>query len=316
MAKKFSNIPLPNNIILKDYTILKRISSGGFSFVYLGMNNYTKEIVAIKEYMPNSITIRNKGMDVYITNKKDKIRFELGLEQFFNEMSIISHINHHNIIQILDYFEANNTAYIVTPYEYGMPLDSYIQSLIRYNKRFTESKMLKIIIGILEAIQELHNHNVLHLDLKPPNIWLRPNYEVLILDFGAALEKNKVRTKQHFFTNGFAAIEQYKEYHKPLDMGEWTDYYGIGATIFHMLTFKTPTDSVTLKENNSRLNIYEQHNGLVHYKILEIVNLLCHPDPAVRKKIDLGKVIEEVKHIVPFNYNPEDYSIEKILMNN
>ena len=154
MAKKFSNIPLPNNIILKDYTILKRISSGGFSFVYLGMNNYTKEIVAIKEYMPNSITIRNKGMDVYITNKKDKIRFELGLEQFFNEMSIISHINHHNIIQILDYFEANNTAYIVTPYEYGMPLDSYIQSLIRYNKRFTESKMLKIIIGILEAIRE------------------------------------------------------------------------------------------------------------------------------------------------------------------
>ena len=69
--KKFNNIPLEDNIIIKDYTINKRISSGGFSFVYLAKNNITNETVAIKEYMPNSMTIRDKGTEVYFKNKKD-----------------------------------------------------------------------------------------------------------------------------------------------------------------------------------------------------------------------------------------------------
>lgn len=310
--KKFNNIPLEDNIIIKDYTINKRISSGGFSFVYLAKNNITNETVAIKEYMPNSMTIRDKGTEVYFKNKKDKDKFTNGLNQFFDEMSIISHIKHNNIINIMDYFELNNTAYIVTPYEYGMPLSSYVSSLKKSEMRIKENDLLKIIIGMLEAIKELHDNNILHLDLKPNNIWLRPNKEILILDFGTSLEKNKVR-EQHFFTPGFAAPEQYKKYYKALSLGQWTDYYGLGATIFNILTTKIPTDSIKLKEGNEKNDIYKECNGLYHYKILEMVDRLCNINVDDRKRINIDNIIIEIKNIIPFNYVQD--SIEFILLN-
>lgn len=301
MSKKFNNIPLPENIILKDYTIIKRISSGGFSFVYLAKNNLTNEIVAIKEYMPNSNKIRTKGREVYIPDEKERYKFSLGLEQFFNEMSIISHIQHHNIINILDYFEMNNTAYIVTPYEYGIPLAIYINNMKKYQINITENELLKIMLGIMEAIEELHNNNILHLDLKPPNIWLRPNNEVLILDFGASLETHKVRTKQHFFTHGFAATEQYKQNTNPLDINVWTDYYGIGTTLYMLLTKDIPPKSIDLMEMEDNLDINKFCSGMYHYKILDTINQLCTVEVEKRKKMILSNMIKEIKNIIPFN---------------
>ena len=97
---------------------------------------------------------------------EDRKTFTQGLNQFFEEMSVISHIKHRNIINIIDYFEMNNTAYIVTPYEYGMPLSSYISSLKYEQIRCAEQDVLKIFIGILEAVKALHENNILHLDLK------------------------------------------------------------------------------------------------------------------------------------------------------
>jgi non-specific serine/threonine protein kinase len=305
--KKHNNIPLNNNTVLKDYTIINRISSGGFSFVYMGKNNITHETVAIKEYMPNYLQVREKDTNVYFKSIEDRKTFTQGLNQFFEEMSVISHIKHRNIINIIDYFEMNNTAYIVTPYEYGMLLSSYISSLKYEQIRCAEQDVLKIFIGILEAVKALHENNILHLDLKTNNIWLKPNKEIIILDFGTSIETSKVRT-QHFKTRGFAAPEQYKEYYKVLNLGGWTDYYGVGATMYNLLSLNLPTESIHLVKNPSIThanNVYEECEGMYHYKILEIVHQLCQLNPDKRKKINIDTILLELKSIIPFNYSPK-----------
>lgn len=304
---KRKNISLENDTVIKDYTIQKKISNGGFSFVYLAINNLTSETVAIKEYIPNSMVLREKGCEIYFKNSKDEKRFKNGLDQFFNEMSIISHIKHNNIIDIIDYFELNNTAYIVTPYEYGMPLSQYVVQSLKNNTRIKEIDLIKIIIGILEAIAELHRNDILHLDIKPTNIWLRPNKEILLLDFGTSMEKNKLR-EYFFFTPGYAAPEQYKRYYKALDLGVWTDYYGLGTTLFNLLTRKLPTDSVELFETGKQIDIFDeyQNSGFYHPNILEAVNLLCQLKVEDRKSINLTSIIKTIKDIYPFNYNEKD----------
>ena len=314
ITKKHKNLPLADNIVLKDYTIIKKISSGGFSFVYMAKNNITNQTVAIKEYMPNSMTIRDKeDMYVHFSDDKDRSKFLNGLNHFFEEMSVISHIKHNNIINIIDYFEMNNTAYIVTPYEFGMPLSSYVSMIKSNNATLTERDVLKIFIGILEAIEVLHENNILHLDLKPNNIWLRPNREILILDFGTAIEHNTVRD-QHFFTPGYAAPEQYKNHYKVLNLGIWTDYYGVGTTLYNLLSLKLPKDAIQLikKDDGSYNNIYQECNGMWHYKILEIVDELCQLNPDKRKKININKLILDLKGLIPFNYIQP--SLEKMLI--
>lgn len=301
---KHLNTPLPENIILKDYTITKKISSGAFSFVYMGVNNITKEVVAIKEYMPNSMRLRNKGVDVFLKNLKEEALFTKGLSNFFNEMALISHIKHNNIINITDYFEMNGTAYIVMPYENGMPLSSYLSEQAKKNQVFTEHTILTIFIALLEALKVLHENNILHLDLKPNNIWFRKNKEILLLDFGISIEKNTLR-EHHFRTKGYGAIEQYESYYDVLNLGAWTDYYGIGATMYSMLTFNIPEESVKLHKQNKQLNVYEDCATMYHYKILEAVNILCQTDFKMRQKINIDKLILELKNIVPFFYEKE-----------
>lgn len=303
--KKFKNIPLPNNYKIKDYTITRRISSGGFSFVYLAENNITKETVVIKEYMPNSISVREKGVETYIIDEKDYVKFQNGLKLFFKEMSIISRIKHKNIIDIIDYFEMNNTAYIVTPYEYGMPLINYISNLKKDKTFIEEEDLLQIIVGILEAIKVLHEHDILHLDLKPNNIWLRSNKEILILDFGTSLDKNQVRLDNRFYTIGYAAPEQYGAFYKPLDIGFWTDYYGIGATLYHLITQTNATDSLQLKQRNESISILEDTPIYYHYNILYLINDFINIDLKHRQKINIDEMILKMKNIIPFSFKPD-----------
>ena len=92
--KKHNNIPLNNNTVLKDYTIINRISSGGVLICIYGKNNITHETVAIKEYMPNYLQVREKDTNVYFKSIEDRKTFTQGLNQFFEEMSVISHIKH------------------------------------------------------------------------------------------------------------------------------------------------------------------------------------------------------------------------------
>lgn len=291
-----NNVALTKGLKLNEYTIAKKLSAGGFSIVYLA---YDKEgnPVAIKEFFPNHLHLRPKGTKIDFINMREKHRFQEGLKAFKDETEIVMRLKHRNIIEIINFFEMNGTAYIVMPYEYGMTLSKYIAT----EKNAAELEIVSIIEGIFLAVQMFHENNIIHLDLKPGNIWLRPNKEALILDFGTArIINDPVKSKQPpMHTPGYAAPEQHKDFFQPQRVGVWTDYYGLGTTLYALIEKSAPEPSPKLLLSDRRATIINERKGQYSDKILEIVEYLTQPEWEKRKKIDLKNVISELKKIKP-----------------
>lgn len=286
-----NNIALPKNYKLNDYTISKKLSTGGFSIVYLAYDKNGLP-VAIKEFFPNSLHLRTKGSHVDFINMREKHRFMEGLKAFKDETEIVMRLKHKNIIEIINFFETNGTAYLVMPYEYGCTLSKFISS----ERDTTEQEVLGIISGIFSAVQMFHENNIIHLDLKPGNIWLRPNKEALILDFGTArIIDDPVKSKQPpMHTPGYAAPEQHKEYFHPSRVGVWTDYYGLGATLYALIERKTPEPSPGLLANEQSIVISEQRRGQVSRQTIEVIEELMQTGWKERYKINLKEIIQKI----------------------
>lgn len=289
-----ANNYLNRGLALNDYTIHRKISSGGFSIVYLG---YHKDgtAVAIKEYFPNHLHLRSKGSYVEFINMREKHKFQEGLKEFKKEMELVAQIKHPNVIEILNFFEMNGTAYIVMPYEYGMTLSKYISST-----NLNESEIIEIMIGVLSAMDMLHENKIIHLDLKPGNIWLRPNKEALILDFGTARILNDSGTLNNsapMYTPGYAAPEQHKPYFKPENIGIWTDYYALGSTLYALVEKHSPPHSDELKSKNKSINLQKTRIGQVSRDLLKIIEELMQIEIEERKKINLKDIIEKLKKV-------------------
>ena len=291
-----NNISLPKGLKLNEYTISKKLSTGGFSIVYLAYHK-SGYPVAIKEFFPNHLHLRNKGQRVDFINMREKHRFQEGLKAFKDETEIVMKLKHKNIIEIINFFEMNGTAYIVMPFEYGMTLSRYIS--VESNPK--ELEIISIIEGVFSAVQMFHENKIIHLDLKPGNIWLRPNKEALILDFGTArIINDPIKSKQApMHTPGYAAPEQHKEFFQPARIGVWTDYYGLGATLYALLEKTSPTPSPDILLNGDKIDINARRKGQFSESILNVVNYLMQPEWDKRKQINLKDVIESLRKIKP-----------------
>lgn len=302
MATK--NISLPKLYKLNDYTIYKKLSSGGFSIVYLAYDKNDMP-VAIKEFFPTNLHLRSEGHKIDFINMREKYRFGEGLKAFKDETEIVMKLKHNNIIEIINFFEMNGTAYIVMPYEYGQTLSRYIT----IEKDINEAELISIIEGVFSAVQVFHENGIIHLDLKPGNIWLRPNKEALILDFGTArVIGDPVKSLQPpAYTRGYAAPEQHREFFQPARIGVWTDYYGLGATLYALLEKNSPKPSPELLINEIKPDIVERRRGQFSIEILKIVETLMNTAWDKRRKINLPELIQSLKSIVPTK-PPEEMS--------
>jgi serine/threonine protein kinase len=291
-----NNIPLSKGLKLNEYTIAKKLSSGGFSIVYLAYHKNGMP-VAIKEFFPNYLHLRTKGQRIDFINMREKYRFQEGLKAFKDETEIVMKLKHKNIIEIINFFEMNGTAYIVMPYEYGMTLSKYIA----LEKNPAEKEIISIMSGIISAVQMFHENNIIHLDLKPGNIWLRPNKEALILDFGTArIINDPNKSKQPpMHTPGYAAPEQHKEFFQPSRIGVWTDYYGLGSTLFALLEHYTPTPSPSLMLKNESIKMLDSRLGQYSVELLQIVEELMQIEWDKRKFIQLKQIIQRLQKIKP-----------------
>lgn len=307
-----NNIGLPKGHKLNEYVISQSLGGGGFSMVYLAYDKKGNPL-AIKEFFPKVLNLRKEGTRIKFINMREKQKFQAGLKDFKDETEIVMKLKHRNIIEIVNFFEENETAYIAMPFEYGYTLSKYIT--VEHDN--TEQDIINIIIGIFEAVQMFHENKIIHLDLKPGNIWLRPNKEALILDFGSARiyddpEKSK---KPPMFTPGYAAPEQQRKYFKPDRIGTWTDYYGLGATLYALLDRTSPVDAVKLLSNKENLSqedlkkferypLTKAREGQFNKRLLEIADELMTLEWDLRKKISLPKIIEELKKMQPVNKVP------------
>ncbi|MBP2652484.1 MAG: hypothetical protein H6Q73_53 [Firmicutes bacterium] len=234
---------LQNGTMLANKYIIGRLlgSPGGFGVTYLAWNHVADLKVAIKEYFPRNLINREASQSrVTLYSEQNKQSFDYGKEQFLREARILTKFDHAHVVKVLDYFEANGTAYIVMEYYEGMTLYEYIG---RKSGLLSQQSAISIMIPIMDGLREVHAQGLIHRDIKPQNIYLSSKGRPILLDFGAARQaiSNQEQSNSVLLTSGFAPYEQYS---RKGAQGTWTDVYGCAATLYYMLTGKVPSDAL------------------------------------------------------------------------
>jgi serine/threonine protein kinase len=265
-VKKQKNT-LPKGYQLTHYRIEKYIGGGGFSYVYLATDEKTGDQVAIKEYLPSNQAMRADDTRVEPLNDETAPAFRQGIKRFFDEAAALARINHPNIVRVVNFFRANNTVYMVMRYEHGKDLRWYIK---RKDGSLGENVLRAIFPPLLLGLREVHNSNLLHLDIKPANIFLRPGGNPLLLDFGAA--RNAVvesrPTGPYTLTLGFAPIEQHLGGH----VGPWSDVYAIGASMWSCISGRPPPPATERRINDTYKPATRQYARQYSTQLLEAID--------------------------------------------
>src|SRR5437879_6379787 len=243
-----NNAPLPDGLEIAGYRIVKKIASGGFSIVYLAYDA-DGNAVAIKEYLPSALALRQPGELMPVISKPNLPVFRIGLKCFFEEGRALAMITHPNVGRVGNFFRANETCYMVMQYVRGRTLQFHIQ---RNRHEFTEVFIRRIFSHLMNGLREVHARKLLHLDIKPANIFVAMDGRPVLLDFGAAritLSEEAMKLKP-MYTAGFAAPEHYR--FKPEELGPWSDIYSVGATIYTCIA-GTPPQAGDAREEKDRM---------------------------------------------------------------
>ena len=230
-----ANHALPAGYQLDEYRIEHQFSLGGFSIVYLATDP-AGQFVAIKEYLPNSLALRGEGEIKPTISEEHLPAFRYGMKCFFEEGRALAKLSHPNVIRVLNFFRANDTVYMVMEYERGRTL----QEMIQKNRAIiTENFIRNVFTKLLNGLREVHSHKLLHLDLKPSNIYMRNDYTPVLIDFGAARQTLATDTPmlKPMYTPGFASPEHYKQ--REL-LGPWSDIYSVGASMYACIAGSAP----------------------------------------------------------------------------
>jgi serine/threonine protein kinase len=228
------NQALPIGYKLNDYSIVRKIGGGAFSMVYLA-RDFENTPVVIKEYLPGALVLRTEGSILVQASSDDtQAIFRHGMKCFFEEGRALAKINHPNVIRVTNFFRANDTVYMVMRYERGKTLQQHIQT---HKDHVREGLIRRVFAELLNGLRQVHTHKLLHLDIKPSNIYIRQDGSPVLIDFGAARQTltSEESRLQPMYTPGFAAPEQY---HNRERLGPWTDIYSVGAADARLLNDK------------------------------------------------------------------------------
>lgn len=262
-----ANHPLPGGHQLEEYTIERQLSLGGFSIVYLASDPTGKQ-VAIKEYLPNSLALRSKGDIKPVITAEHLGAFRYGMKCFFEEGRALAHLSHPNVIRVLNFFRANDTVYMVMEYEHGRTLQEFIQ---KHQGHISERFIRGVFTRMLNGLREVHSNKLLHLDLKPSNIYLRSDNTPVLIDFGAA--RQTLLTDQPMlkpmYTPGFASPEHYGT---RKDLGPWSDIYSVGASMYACLAGNAPQAADARLNKDMLTPAMARWDGQFSDRLLEIID--------------------------------------------
>ena len=229
---------LPRGAALGGYTIEEVLGHGGFGIVYRARHNELGNIVAIKEYLPAELAVR-EGAAVHPRSAACRDGYEDGLRRFREEArALIEFQAHPSIVSCRDFFRANGTAYLVMEHEDGLPLSELLRRREASGRPFDEADLLAVMVPLLEGLRQVHEVEMLHRDIKPGNILVRRSDErPVLIDFGAAKQAAAERSKSMApYTEGYAALEQVGEG----ELGPWTDLYAVGAVMWRIVAGGSP----------------------------------------------------------------------------
>lgn len=269
---------LPKGHMLHAYRIENSIGGGGFSMVYLANDTKRGRKVVIKEFLPLDQVRRLEDASVEFVSQDDGATDPgvAGIKRFFNEAAALARVSHPNIVKVRDVFRANNTVYMVMDWHKGKDLRWYIK---RHDGRLSERFIVTVFPQLLTGLREMHFNNLLHLDIKPANIYIRPGGKPLLLDFGAVRESMTRRLRgPQTLTMGYAPIEQHRNGH----VGPWTDLYAIGASMWACMGGKPPPKSTDRAVKDSLRPAVKTFARQYSRQLLETVDWCLEMEPTQR----------------------------------
>jgi serine/threonine protein kinase len=261
-----SRLPLQTGYVLKGYTVGEVLGGGGFSLVYLASNEIDRHKFVIKEYCPQDLVARKPDGSLEPDAPLSQTPFRNGLEKFRFEAERMSAVRHPNVISVAEYFEANNTLYMVMTHEEGRDLRWFINKLAG---DLDWGFLQQVFPPIGDGLWRMHQQGVVHLDVKPANVLLRTSGQPLLLDFGAAQTMDNDDRFGSFqtLTHGFAPPEQYLDG----NLGPWTDIYGLAATIYNCITGNSPPPALKRRDGASLEKLTVSRSGTYPYTLLKAV---------------------------------------------
>ena len=239
---------LPVGYTLQDrhvYIMGSYIGQGGFGITYIALDMTTNQRVAIKEYYPSHCCIRNSSTHIYPSAGQEET-YTKGKHHFLQEAQMLQSLSDlSSVVKVLDFFEANNSAYLVMEYLDGSSLKDHVEK----NGKLDAQTFLKQMQPLMADMEKMHRRGVVHRDIAPDNIILLPDGRLKLIDFGAARSYVGDKSMTVVVKKGFAPVEQYMR----KGSNASTDVYALAATIYYCITGIVPPDSAERQYGEAQL---------------------------------------------------------------
>ena len=285
----------PGTILNGRYIIGKVLGFGGFGVTYIAWDEKLEQKVAIKEYLPGEFSTRMPGQTlVTVFNGEKTEQYYNGLKKFVDEAKRLAKFqNETGIVKIFDSFEENRTAYIVMEYLEGETLSEYLKR----EGTIPEDMAVDMLRPIMESLITVHAEGLIHRDIAPDNIFLTTSGEVKLIDFGASRYATTTHSRSLtvIVKPGYSPEEQYRSRG---DQGTHTDVYAVAATLYKMITGKTPPDAMERRakyENQNKDILEEPHKLTKDISINREVAILNGLNVRIEDRTpDIATLIEEL----------------------
>src|SRR3954453_7161707 len=225
---------LPSGYALQEYRVERLLGAGGFGLTYLAIDTNLNLRVAIKEYLPTDIAVRNPDHSVAPNSSQSAEDFMWGKRRFLDESRTLASFRHPNIVRVMRFFEANGSAYMVMEFVEGAALGEWVKA----RRPIVEAQAASIVAPLLDGLEVVHNAGFLHRDIKPGNVYVRDDGSPVLLDFGSARQRSSQLTA--IVTPGYAPFEQY---HTQGNQGPWSDIYALAGVLYWMVTGNPPMEA-------------------------------------------------------------------------
>ena len=239
-----ADIALPQGYALNEYRIESTLGVGGFGLTYLATDGNLNLKVAIKEFLPGDLALRCEDQSVKPKSDSTAGTFKWGLSRFLDESRTLASFRHPNIVRVMRFFEANQTAYMVMEFVAGQPLQEWLEP----RRPLPEQMVLSLAGPLLDGLEVIHRARYLHRDIKPNNVFIREDGSPVLIDFGSARMTGADTSRTAIVTPGYAPFEQYDA---DGNHGPWSDLYSFGAVLYWMVTGRKPVESVARVRKDS-----------------------------------------------------------------
>ncbi|MEB0059632.1 MULTISPECIES: serine/threonine-protein kinase [unclassified Variovorax] len=234
---------LPAGSKVGEFEITALVGQGGFGAVYEAWDHTLERVVAIKEYLPVSLSTRQYDGTVVALSERHRETFDLGMRSFINEARLLAQFDHPSLLKVYRFWQERGTTYMVMPFYRG---DTLRQALAAIPAGVDEGWLMRIMDGVTQALAVMHAANCYHRDIAPDNIiLLEGSGRPVVLDFGAARRviSDKTQAITVILKPGYAPIEQYAEM-PDMSQGAWTDVYALAAVMHVAICGRAPPPSV------------------------------------------------------------------------